>query len=367
MSKSILHLYKRALPDSKGGIENTIDCLSKSDLFKDCKIEVFSASANKTQRFTKGNITYTFIKEFMQISSTPLSIKFLILGILRVRHADIVYLHYPFPLIDLIALFRRKDAKLILYYHSDIVNKMKMLQWIYAPLEHITKKTANRVVVSSKNLLKTSPGLRNFQNKSVIIPPGICDLSQVAAKKPNKNFEFERPYFVFVGVLRHYKGLNILIDAAKKASIDVVIVGDGSLKNELEAKVISSEIKYIHFFGELNESEKAYCIQHAAALILPSFLRSEAFGLSLVEGLAMGKPLISTELGTGTSWVNKDGKTGFVVQPKNSDALAQAMKKIIAHPKTAREFGTAARKRYLEKFTEHQMATSHKILIEQIS
>jgi len=61
---------------------------------------------------------------------------------------------------------------------------------------------------------------------------------------------------------------------------------------------------------------------------LPSIAKSEAFGLVLLEAMAWGKPVISTELGTGTSFVNQDGITGFVVPPKNSQVLAQAIKKL---------------------------------------
>ena len=367
MSKNILHIYKRAHPDSRGGIENTIHCLSSSDEFKDYNIEVFSTSANTSRRMTSGNVSYTFVKELLQIASTPISIKFLILGIFKVRCADTIYLHYPFPLSDIIVLFRRKKAKLILYYHSDIVNKASILKWAYAPIERVTKNTADRVVVSSLNLLNSSPGLKSIKNKATIIPPGIPDLSQIVAKKPNKEFDYKKPYFVFVGVLRHYKGLHILMDAAQKASINVIIVGDGALRSALEAKKISSNNEFVHFFGALNESEKAYCAERATGLVLPSFLRSEAFGLSLAEGLAMGKPLISTELGTGTSFVNKHDETGFVVPPKNSNALAQAMKNIVENPKIACKFGSAARKRYLDVFTEEKMAKSHKNLLKRLS
>ena len=367
MSKSILHIYKRAYPDSRGGIENTIHCLSSSDEFKDYNIEVFSTSANTSRHFTSGNVSYTFIKELFQIASTPISIKYLILGIFKVRCADTIYLHYPFPLSDIIILFRKKKSKLILYYHADIVKKARILEWIYAPIERITKNTADRVVVSSLNLLNSSPGLKSIKNKATIIPPGIPDLSQVVAKKPDKEFDYKKPYFIFVGVLRHYKGLHILMDAAQKASIDVIIVGEGALRSELEAKKISSNNEHVHFFGALDESEKAYCTERAVGLILPSFLRSEAFGLSLAEGLAMGKPLISTELGTGTSFVNKHGETGFVVPPKNSNALAQAMKNIVKNPKTSYKFGTAARQRYLDNFTDDKMAKSHRSLLQSFS
>jgi len=88
---------------------------------------------------------------------------------------------------------------------------------------------------------------------------------------------------------------------------------------------------------------------------LPSIFKSEAFGIVLIEAMASGTPVISTELGTGTSWVNIDGKTGFVVPPKNSKALTGAIKKILENKNLAQEFGQNALKRAQEKFSLKKM------------
>jgi rhamnosyl/mannosyltransferase len=66
-------------------------------------------------------------------------------------------------------------------------------------------------------------------------------------------------------------------------------------------------------------------LQACAGLVLPSEARSEAFGVVLLEAAAHARPQISTEIGTGTSWVNLDGQTGFVVPPRNPRALAAAI------------------------------------------
>jgi glycosyltransferase involved in cell wall biosynthesis len=89
--------------------------------------------------------------------------------------------------------------------------------------------------------------------------------------------------------------------------------------------------------------------------VLPSIFRSEAFGIVLIEAMAAGKPVISTEVGTGTSFVNQNRVTGFVVSPKDSRALAQAIKKILGNKKLAQEFGQNALKRAREKFSLEKM------------
>ena len=74
-------------------------------------------------------------------------------------------------------------------------------------------------------------------------------------------------------------------------------------------------------------------LYHAADLfVLPASHPSEAFGLVQVEAMAAGLPVVCTELGTGTTYVNLDGVTGLVVPPRNPDALAGAINALIADP-----------------------------------
>jgi Glycosyltransferase len=63
--------------------------------------------------------------------------------------------------------------------------------------------------------------------------------------------------------------------------------------------------------------------------VLPSVERTEAFGIVGLEALAAGLPLITTELGTGTSYYNRDGSTGVIVTPGRPDEIAQAIRHIL--------------------------------------
>ena len=101
----------------------------------------------------------------------------------------------------------------------------------------------------------------------------------------------------------------------------------------------------------------------ANALILPSDLKSEALGLSLIEGLAMGKALISCEIGTGTSFVNKNNVTGLTIQPNSTEALAEAMLKIMNDASLREKFEKNSRKRYEKIFTATSMVKAHEQLL----
>ena len=166
-------------------------------------------------------------------------------------------------------------------------------------------------------------------------------------------------FFLFVGVLRYYKGLTYLLDAIKNLPVKVVICGQGPYEKKLKQKANSLGLSNVHFVGVVNEEEKASLYKLCQAVVFPSILRSEAFGVTLVEGLMYGKPLISTEINTGTSYVNLNGKTGFVVEPKSSLALRDALLKISSDSSLRKEMERASRLRYEELFGNKVMAQSY--------
>jgi hypothetical protein len=98
----------------------------------------------------------------------------------------------------------------------------------------------------------------------------------------------------------------------------------------------------------------------------PSHLRSEAFGISLLEGAMYGKPMISSEIGTGTTYINIDGETGLVVPPSDPQAFGEAMRTLWDNPELAQAMGKRAEARYWELFTAEQMARSYTALYHEL-
>jgi rhamnosyl/mannosyltransferase len=71
----------------------------------------------------------------------------------------------------------------------------------------------------------------------------------------------------------------------------------------------------------------------------------------LVEAAIARKPLVSCEIGSGTSFVNQDGETGFVVPPESPGALAQALRRLLDDARLAERLGAGARRRYEQNFS----------------
>ena len=167
---------------------------------------------------------------------------------------------------------------------------------------------------------------------------------------------------MFVGVLRYYKGLHILIEAASKSDYPIVILGSGPIESELKLKVIKKGINNIHFVGFVSDLDKVSLFTLSYAIVFPSHLRSEAFGISLLEGAMYGKPLISSEIGTGTTYININGETGLVVEPKNPEALHKAMEYLWKNPNIAKKMGKESAKRFEDYFTANKNAECYREL-----
>jgi len=100
--------------------------------------------------------------------------------------------------------------------------------------------------------------------------------------------------------------------------------------------------------------------------VLPSHLRSEAFGMVLVEASMFSKPLISCEIGTGTSYVNKHEITGIVVPPESPKELENAMSTLLYDKKLAKIMGNNARLRYQKLFSGDALGKAYCKLINSI-
>jgi rhamnosyl/mannosyltransferase len=191
--------------------------------------------------------------------------------------------------------------------------------------------------------------------------PQPCDQMRSAMSE-----KYGTGYFFFVGMLRYYKGLHILLEACVGADFQVVIAGVGPEEAALRRQAKELELDNVVFTGRVDDSEKVALIDNSIGLVFPSHLRSEAFGVTLVEGLMRSKPLITAEVGTGTSFVNADGETGYVVEPKNSKALREAMDKLNDQA-VASTLGRNGRKRYESLLTAERMARSYRNLYNNLT
>jgi rhamnosyl/mannosyltransferase len=256
----------------------------------------------------------------------------------------------------------------VVTYHSDIV-RQKTLMKVYTPLKRRFLKSVSAIVATSPNYLASSPVLTRYKDKTCVIPFGLDKAIYPHPRAEVKARWRERcgeRFFLFVGVLRYYKGLHILLEAMAGTEYPVVIVGAGPIEQELKEHAQRLGLKHVMFVGALEEEDKVALLELCYALAFPSHLRSEAFGISLLEGAMYGKPMISSEIGTGTTYINIDGDTGLVVPPSDPLAFRAAMRTLWDNPDLAAGMGRRAEQRYWELFTAEKMAHSYLRLYREL-
>jgi len=353
-----------------GGVEKVVqqiaEGLTREDGFK---IEVLCCQSKGKRSIEEINgVKICRASSFGLFWGMPISFGFFRLFKKKHQEVDIIDFHHPFFLGDLANFLFKPKAKIIIHYHSDIV-RQKILNFLLKPLTFNTLNRAQKIIVSNQNLLENSPYLKRFKEKCEIIPFGVdLKLFENYNKKEVETLKNKYGSFIlFVGRINYYKGLEYLIEAMKKVEVNLVIIGDGPLKEKLENMV--KELKIlgkIFFLPTTEEKELVNYYNACQAFVLPSIFKSEAFGLALVEAMACGKPVVSTELGTGTSFINKDGITGFVVPPKNSESLARAIRKIVTDDKMAEELGENAFARIKEEFSLEKMIKKTVLIYQNI-
>lgn len=279
------------------------------------------------------------------------------------READVVHYFFPWPFADLLHRFCGCDTPAVLSYVSDIV-RQRYLGLAYAPLMRRTLADMRAIVANAPSYIGSSTVLSGevARDKIHVIPLGI-DESSYPAHGDNEVFnriglDRSAPYFLFVGVLRYYKGLRYLVEAASLIRAPIVIAGTGPEEAWLKAQVARLGVRNVIFADQVTDHEKVALIMGCRALVLPSNLRSEAYGMVLVEASMYGRAMVTCEIGTGTSFVNHHGNTGLVVPPADPSALARAMTALLDDAPLAEQFGRAARRRYEALFSGPSLGKS---------
>jgi rhamnosyl/mannosyltransferase len=163
---------------------------------------------------------------------------------------------------------------------------------------------------------------------------------------------------LFIGRHRYYKGIDHLLASLQQVeNAELWIGGDGPMRLEWEQLAAGLGLaERVRFLGDITPEALPGVYSSADLFVLPSTLRAEAFGIVLLEAMAAGLPCVTTELGTGTSYIVQDGKTGRVVRPGDPAALAQVLQELISEPAEMQRMGAAGRERVFNEFTLEHMA-----------
>ncbi len=369
----ILHVYRTYFPDPPGGLQEAIRQICLATQPFGIQNTIFTLSPDPVPSvIDRPEAQVVRCRSWASPASCDLGGISAFMQFRRLsREADVVHYLFPWPFADLLHQWACPETPAVLTYISDIV-RQRWLGGVYKPLMWTMLNSMRAIVANAPAYAQTSPVLSDASLRERLreIPLGIvegsCPRDADDTVLQRLGLGMTEPFLLFVGVLRYYKGLHILVQAAASVRARVVIVGSGPEGEALQEQARQLGVTNVIFAGQVSDEEKVALLKHCRALVLPSHLRSEAYGMVLVEAAMFSKPMISCEIGTGTSYINADGETGIVVPPENPIELAQAMNRLIEEELLAKVYGQAARQRYERLFSGEALGQSYATLFHEV-
>lgn len=349
----VLHLGK-FYPPHRGGMETHLEALC-TGLSQQIQIKVLVAnSTSNTVNQCLNGVPVTRLASPFQIAGASICPQ--MANAIREFNADLVHIHLPNPTALCAYWASGHKGRLILSYHSDVL-RQKILGKLFSPIQEQILHRAAIIIVATPDYVRHSPVLSKWESRCRIIPYGInlqgvmgCNNTRVAEIRA----EFGSRLVLGVGRLVSYKGFRYLIEAMKYIDGQLLLIGEGPFRKQLERQVESLGLQdRVTILGQIDDVRPYY--QAADVFALPSIARTEAFGIVQLEAMIFGKPVVNTALDSGVPFVSQDGVTGITVPPKDPAALANALNMLLNNPQLAAMYGNAARERVRAEFSQEKM------------
>jgi rhamnosyl/mannosyltransferase len=362
-------------PPVRGGIESVTFELAEGLNQAGLPTDVLCANTSAMTRHEQATAGYQVIRaaSLGNLLSTSVS-PMLALNTQRlVSRYDVVHVHMPNPMAALALWLARPRATVVVHWHSDVVQQRISLP-LYAPLQRWMLQRADAIIATSQRYLEASAALQPWLDKTHVIPIGVTDqIGRVQAHRVaeiRQRFHGKRLVFA-LGRMIYYKGFEVLIEAARQLPEDVVVMigGEGHLMDELRRLQAQHGVQdKVVLLGHIDGADVHNYFAACDVFCLPSTARSEAFGLVMVEAMAMGKPVVSADIaGSGVQWVNDIGVTGLGVPVRSPQGLARALLQLLDDDELRLRQGAAARRRFLQEFRAQGMINKTVALYDRLA
>jgi rhamnosyl/mannosyltransferase len=326
-SRKIIHITRFFEKKKYGGIEEVIRQISLKSKYKH---EILSISSKrKNVKISKNLFSKTFVKSF-KIFGDFFSYDLLKYLYYSKNEYNIIHIHYPHVFAFLYILLLPIKKNIIVTHHSDIL-KYKFIYFFVYLIKKFTLKYINYFHISSKTYFKNSE-IKNYKNKTLI---------EFFSIKPNKKkikVKSNKKYVLFISRVSHYKGFNLLekiINGLPK--INFICITNYKFKKKF---------KNVKIYKNISNLKKIFLIANCRIILSTSTSRGESFGMSLVEGLSMNKPLIAFDIKTGINELIKNKKNGFLIKNFNIEEYCKRIKLIYENDNLFRKFSKYSKSHY---------------------
>ena len=258
---------------------------------------------------------------------------------------DVVNAHAPVPGLADVAAFTASVPVVMTYHSGSLVKGNHPVDVLLRAYErHVLPRVFDRC----SDLVAVSPvSMAHATGRAQLIPPGVDCERFTPASSPAAR-EKRVLYVGRVERTSRWKGLHTLVESLVRLrdrvpGVRLDIVGDGddvaALHSRAERLGVAGDIEW---HGRVEHTELPRFYQRAAVTVLPSLTESESFGMTLVEAMASGCPVVGSDVG-GVPFVIRDGVDGVLVPPGDADALADGLASVLTDPARARALGAAGR------------------------
>ena len=272
-----------------------------------------------------------------------LRLEWLVSRMLEREKFDVIHHHEPFvPFLSFQILDSAKCPN-VATFHA--FGGFSISYWLGRfVLDHYMNKLDARIAVSSAARHFVS---QYFKGDYTIIPNGV-DVDAYAHAKPFPEFRDGKVNILFVGRLEPRKGAMYLLEAYAKLKqrhpeTRLIICNRGPQLGKMRRFIRANGLTDIFFAGRVDDVDKARFYKTADIFCAPS-TGQESFGIVLLEAMAAGCAIVASDI-HGYKRVVQRNVSGLLVEPRDPDALAAALERLVTDPDLRRRLGEAGAKR----------------------
>ena len=326
------------------------------------KVNVFTTSrdSKKSLEETENMTIHRYPTNFKLLSSN-ISVK--LLCNIGLHQLDIVHTHFDIPPGPAGGLryANKNELPHVVTYHGDwddTYGGLLRRVGVKACNAFVAKRLLDRattIISPSETYARRSRFLRKHLEKTRIVPIGI-DLSKFESTESREESRSllglpgDVAIILFLGFLSRYKSPDILARAmckvmSKYPDAILVFAGKGEMENQLAS--LSRELgifKNVKFTGYVDDRTKRLYYKSADVFCLPSTLATECYPATILEAMAIGTPVVATDIG-GIPDLVEDRKTGLLVEPGDVDGLSSSILDIISDRSVGEDFARNAKEK----------------------
>lgn len=353
---------------NSGGLGTSIKNLAEALIAENLKVTVFVYGQKQDEVFSENGIVFHRIKQrrtpFLTWFTYRKYLQNYLNRVAKAEHIDLV----EAPDWTGITAFMKLRVPLVIRFHgSDAYfchlegRKQKRKNFWFEKTAMQPAQAFIAPTAFAGNLSKEIFGLKNETVRTIHYGLKLPDFSN-----PNPD-DFEPGTLLYIGTIIRKKGVLELPEIFKKVlsgypGAKLILIGADSPDIQtnapstwkiLEEKLGGSVREKVQYLGKIPYAEVQNHIRNAQVCLFPTF--AETLGMVTIESMAMQKPVVNSNIGWAQELI-EDGKSGFLVHPKDHGLYAERIVDLLNHPELCREMGKNARQRVEEKFDIKQLA-----------